>query len=113
MDVSEIARTCHEVNRIYCQSLGDYSQPNWNAAPEWQQLSAMQGVEFHLDNPDAGDEASHENWCREKFDDGWEYGEKKDPLKKLHPCLVPFDELPPEQQKKDRIFRSLVHLLKD
>lgn len=26
-----------------------------------------------------------------------------------HHCLVPFDRLPPEQQFKDRLFRTIVH----
>jgi len=28
-----------------------------------------------------------------------------------HPCIVPFDELPLDQQIKDRLFRQTVHAL--
>ena len=41
------------------------------------------------------------------------YGEEKDPERKVHPCMVPFNELPREQQAKDFIFRAVVHALKD
>ena len=106
-----IARVCHEVNAAYCRALGDYSQPNWEDAPEWQQKSAILGAELHLNNPDAGPQASHESWMKQKVEDGWVYGETKDPEAKTHPCMVPFDELPPEQRAKDFIFRGVVHAI--
>ena len=104
-----IAAVCHEVNRAYCQSLGDYTQPAWEDAPEWQKASAIAGVQLHLSKPDAGPQASHESWMKQKVDEGWEYGPYKDPEKKLHPCIVPFYLLPREQQAKDFIFRGVVH----
>lgn len=106
-----IAATCHAANAAYCRSLGDDSQPEWNDAPDWQRYSAVLGVQFHLANPDAGDSASHDSWMAQKVADGWVYGEVKDPEAKTHPCIVPFDQLPPEQQFKDTLFRTLVHAL--
>ena len=50
MTNEHIARVCHEVNRAYCEALGDTSQPAWEDAPEWQRKSAMKGVELHLRN---------------------------------------------------------------
>lgn len=106
-----IARVAHEANRAWCAAHGDFSQPIWEQAPEWQVRSAIDGVRFHLANPDAGDSASHDNWMAEKARNGWVYGETKDPEAKTHPCMVPFDELPADQQAKDRLFRSVVHAL--
>ena len=106
-----IAAVAHEINRAYCAALGDDSQPEWDDAPDWQKDSAVGGVEFHLANPDAGPEASHESWLAQKEADGWTYGEEKDPEAKTHPCFVPFTELPPEQQAKDFLFRQTVHSL--
>jgi hypothetical protein len=109
--IVNIAKVAHEINRAYCQALGDNSQPSWEDAPEWQRSSAIAGVQFHLANPDAGPEASHNSWLNQKVNDGWVYGEIKDPEKKQHPCIVPFNELPKEQQAKDYLFRAIVHLL--
>lgn len=108
----EIARVCHEVNRAYCQALGDNSQPTWENAPQWQVDSALIGVNLHLNNPDAGPQASHDSWLAEKVAHGWVYGEEKDPELKTHPCILPFDKLPREQQAKDYIFRAVVLALK-
>lgn len=112
MEKVQIARVCHEVNRAYCKALGDDSQPAWEDAPDWQKESALLGVDLHLNNPNAGPEASHQSWMAQKVKDGWIYGVVKDPDKRTHPCLVPFSELPVDQQAKDFIFRAVVHALK-
>ena len=106
----EIARTCHQVNRAYCEALGDASQPAWEDAPEWQRGSARLGVDLHMCG-DHGPQASHESWMKQKLEEGWKYGPVKDPERKEHPCIVPFDQLPREQQAKDFLFRSVVHAL--
>lgn len=101
------ARICHEANRAYCLSIGDGSQLAWADAPAWQQTSAYDGVGARAENPDAPASASHENWLKHKEADGWVYGEVKDPEKKTHPCMVPFDQLPPDQQRKDVLFSAI------
>jgi len=113
MTVEKIARVCHEVNRAFCESIGDHSQPSWEDAPDWQKSSAIDGVQFHLNNPEAGPDASHVNWLNEKINSGWVYGPVKDPAKKEHPCIVSYEILPVEQQSKDYIFRAIVHAIND
>lgn len=106
-----IARVAHEVNRAYCCALGDLSQSSWENTPQWQRDSALVGVDLHLGNPNLGPEASHESWMAHKLEAGWTHGAAKDPEAKTHPCLVPFSELPREQQAKDFLFRAVVHAL--
>lgn len=113
MDKNLIARVAHEINRAYCASIGDDSQPAWDEAPEWQRSSALLGVEMHINNPDATPEQSHESWLAQKLADGWKHGPVKDAEKKEHPCVLPYAELPAEQKSKDFLFRGVVHALKD
>jgi hypothetical protein len=103
-----IAKVCHEVNRGYCEAIGDRSQPPWDEAPDWQKQSAINGVQFSLDNPDAPPSASHDSWLAEKEATGWKYGPIKDPAKKEHPAFLPYDELPLEQKIKDHLFQAVV-----
>lgn len=112
LSVLVIAMVCHEINRAYCAALGDVSQAPWDQAPEWQRTSAVKGVEFRLNNPDAPASASHDSWLKEKADTGWKHGPVKDAEKKEHPCFVPYEELPPEQQMKDKLFIAVVDALK-
>lgn len=111
LTIDTIARVAHEANRGYCTGLGDFSQPAWEDAPEWQRKSAIAGVEFHLSHPEASASASHDSWLAEKRADGWKYGPVKDAAKKEHPCFVPFEALPASQQLKDYLFRAIVHAL--
>jgi hypothetical protein len=111
MNVEQIAKVCHETNRAYCETIGDNSQPKWEDAPEWQRQSAINGVSYHMKNPDAKPEDSHNSWLKEKELDGWQFGLVKDPEKKEHPCFVPYEQLPEEQKKKDSLFISIVHTL--
>lgn len=108
MDATIIARICHETNRAYCESIRDTSQRPWEAADEWQRQSAVKGVQFALDNPGAAAAAQHEAWLADKQRDGWTYGPVKDPVKKEHPCMVSYAELPLEQRVKDHLFRGVV-----
>lgn len=109
--ILEAAHICHEVNRAYCIAQGDLSQPRWEEAPDWQKNSAVEGVKFHLSGARSPAE-SHANWLHQKINDGWSYGPVKDPDKKEHPCLVPYDKLPLEQQSKDYLFTALVACLR-
>lgn len=112
LTVLAVAALCHEVNRVYCQSLSDYSQPDWHAAPTWQKESAIAGVRHSLEHPGAHPRESHTSWLDVKLKDGWRYGPVKDPMKKEHPCIKPFEELPPQQQAKDHLFCGVVETLR-
>ena len=109
MTIEQLAELCHEANRTYCHLIGDESQAPWKTAPEWQKVSARNGVLFHLENPGASPSASHENWLEDKTRDGWSYGPVKDPVAKQHPCFMPYDNLPVEQRMKDSLFIAVVN----
>ena len=62
----------------------------------------------------------HERWCRFHFIHNWHYGEKKNKKLRIHNDLLPFEELPFAEQKKDwfnyRLFFSepeIVSIFKD
>lgn len=112
MKTEEIAKICHSANKALCEFNGDNSQKDWEKAEEWQRGSAMAGVLFRINNPDAGHDAQHNAWMKEKVDNGWVYGDIKDAVAKTHPAILPFNELPEWQQKKDALFCAIVDALK-
>ena len=57
-------------------------------------------------------EQAHNSWMESYFKMGWKYGKERDALKKTHPDLVPFSELPQDERDKDAIFLTLVWLVK-
>ncbi len=111
ISVDAIAKVCHEANKAYCETIGDDSQLPWGEAPEWQRDSAVKGVAFIIADPTASPSSSHESWLKEKTETGWKYGEVKDPVKKEHPCFLPYDELPLQQRLKDHLFGAIVRAL--
>ena len=111
VDVVGIAKVGHQANKAYCESIGDTSQKDWDAADQWQRDSMIAGVRFLLANPDATPEDQHNAWCEKKRADGWTYGPDKDSEKKTHPCLVPYKDLPLVQRRKDFLFRGIFKAL--
>lgn len=105
------AEVAHNVNRAYCIANGDMSQPLWEDAPDWQKGSAINGVKAHLAN-DLTPEQSHESWMKQKREEGWKYGPVKNPETKEHPCFLPYESLPKEQQIKDYLFKAVIESFK-
>ncbi len=110
-DANYIAKVCHQANKAWCEVNGDNTQKEWDNAEEWQKESARRGVEFKINNPNAGDDAQHNAWMKDKVEAGWVYGEVKDAEAKTHPCIVPFNQLPKFQQAKDKLFCAIVEAL--
>lgn len=111
MELFAIASVVHAANKAWCEANGDYSQLDWKDAPDWQKESAVAGVKFHAENEYTSPADSHINWLSLKEKEGWVYGKEKNVEEKTHPCMVRFDDLPPEQQAKDYIFHAIVHAL--
>lgn len=44
----------------------------------------------------------HEVWAQTRIEQGWQYGPERNDAKKLHPMLVPYEELPEEEKTYDR-----------
>jgi hypothetical protein len=82
MTIEDVARVCHEANRAYCLALGDTSHVGWDDAPAWQRESAITGVKFKINNPDAPASAQHDSWLAQKLAAGWKWGSVKDADKK-------------------------------
>ena len=112
-ELAAIAKVTHQTNKAFCEINGDFSQVDWCFAPDWQRESAMNGVKFHYEDPNASSEQSHMNWFREKQLDGWTYGPVKNAEKKEHPCMVPYDQLSKHQRIKDALFKAVVRAILD
>lgn len=113
LDIGKVAITCHQANKALCEAFGDTSQVDWRDAPQWQRDSAIAGVKFCMENPNAPPSANHDSWLEEKRRTGWCYGLVKDADVKTHPCFVPYDELPPDQKAKDYVFKAIVGAMVD
>jgi hypothetical protein len=48
--------------------------------------------------------ALHDAWVKAYRRMGWQYGPVRDPSRKWHPDMVPFNKLHKKEQEKDRVY---------
>jgi RyR domain len=114
----QIAWIIHEAHRAF--QMTDPLHPNHvMPAPPWQTMSRKQkdivmGVprllrqekreldpaEWIMLPDQVLARKIHEQWVRRMIANGWAWGKEKDPLKKTHPDLVSWAELPEYEQRK-------------
>lgn len=47
-------------------------------------------------------ENAHEVWAKQRMQEGWIYGPKRNDEKKEHPCFIPYSQLPESEKEYDR-----------
>ena len=56
----------------------------------------------------------HLRWCWDKRMNGWAYGKARDDRKKIHPSIIPYEDLSESEKEKDReLVRLIPALLQD
>lgn len=45
---------------------------------------------------------THDVWAVGRIKEGWRYGEKRDDVNRLTPCMVEYDSLPDSEKEYDR-----------
>ena len=69
----------------------------------WRVVPAEQGERFELTEAqlDRLARAEHERWMRQRLSAGWSYGPVRDDAARLHPLLIPYDDLPADERQQD------------
>lgn len=112
MNAREIAEVCHEANRALQRIFWDpWTSKSWAEESMEIRETAINGVNKLAENPLWNAIDIHNEWMEYKKEQGWVYGPAKSELLKTHPCMVPFGDLPPEQQIKDKLFVAICRVL--
>lgn len=106
-----VARVMHEAVRAWQKANGQPASPPWSKAPTWMKTASREAVLWRLANPDAPASAQHGQWLSEKKAAGWRYGKVKDGLRKTHPLMVAYRDLPVVERRKDRLVAAVVGAL--
>ena len=107
----KIARVMHESVRAWQKANGQAASPSWPRAPKWMRDASREAVLWRLNNPAAPASAQHDQWTAEKKAAGWKYGKTKSGVKKTHPMLVPYSDLPEVERRKDAMVGALIDSL--
>ncbi|MEO1552786.1 MAG: RyR domain-containing protein [Pseudomonadota bacterium] len=106
-----VARVIHAAIRTWSAAHGQKDIPDWDTAPQWMKDSTFASISFVLDHPDADAGAQHLQWMQQRRAQGWTYGPVRDDKVKTHPMMVPFNQLPLMEQRKDDLVRAIVRAL--
>lgn len=116
VDAIKIARKAvHDLVRAYSIKHGSAPSPEWAGMSVETQEGTTTALLHHADMIRAGNpvspKESHEMWPESRKKEGWIYGKVKDFEKKIHPSLIPYDELPEVERRKDDLFIACAELL--
>ena len=109
--ISKVAEVMHEAVRAWQKANGQTAAPTWSRAPAWMKESTCAGVSWRLANPKASNSAQHDQWMAQKKDAGWKYGRTKSGVKKTHPLMVPYNDLPEVERRKDALVAAVIEAL--
>lgn len=98
-----IAHVAYEARRMYCRSLGESMQPNWDKASTQQRYDVLAGVEAVLSGTANSAARLYDALTKETMTIGPPYG-----------SLAPgYDDLGLDQRRKLLLFRAIVLALVD
>lgn len=106
-----IAQVCYDAERSFRQINGDNSLNPWDYAEGSQKRKAAQTVQAILLTEGASADQVHELWMLQMLANGWNFGPKENETAKTHPFLVPFHQLPEDQQHLTRLTVGIVNSL--
>jgi hypothetical protein len=102
-----IAQVVHAANRQYVEFIGGRANnPSWEELREEERQGLINAIKDLIENPKTP-RASHEAWCEARKADGWKRDKVYSHHRKTHPNLVPYNELPFEEQFKDHLFMGI------
>jgi hypothetical protein len=62
---------------------------------------SVQRIQLSESEIDTLAQREHHRWMEERAKSGWIYGKRRNNHKKIHPCLVPWEQLPDHEKEKD------------
>lgn len=106
METAELcARAAYEADRHWCRARGGFAGAPWEEASEWERMAAIDMAKLALSG--AAPATVHDAWRNWMVSGGWKPGPKRDPMRKLHPGMVAYEELAPAEQRRDVLFVAI------
>ncbi len=99
----ELPASLRVSNRFFAQSVGGKLVQLGVGLTSLRSAAPPHGLPLDAEELDELAQAEHDRWMRDQIADGWRLtAGPKDPDRKLHPLLVPWEELDQVSREKDR-----------
>lgn len=111
-DILELILTVvHNANAVLKKINGEKHEELADMEPA-RRAGIKAAIKYALEN-DTTPEESHNKWLEAQENLGYKYGIEIDRDKLLHPCMVPYYQLPAEQKLKDDMFVAIIQSFKE
>ena len=105
-----VAKVIHSANRAYVDAIGGFtSNLSWEEIRESERLGLIHAITNMVKDPQTP-QTSHERWCVAREADGWTKDVVYNYHRKTHPNLIPYDQLPFEEQFKDQLYMGIASI---
>lgn len=105
-----IAEILFNANRDYSRWIGKPPGATWANATT-QRAGMIEFVRAVIAGQITTPAEEHDRWCRMLNDDGWKYGPVESHVKKTHPALVPYPQLPAVEIRRDTWLLAMARTL--
>lgn len=103
----DLARICHEAHVALRIGLNDSADDvHWDALPRRRKDTVVNQVRLFREGKTLAE--VHEAWVIRMAEDGWRHGLTRNLIQKMHPNMIPYEQLPPEEQAKVRQAQRIV-----
>lgn len=102
------AKVNHEVSNAMKSFYGEAKGKAFDKLSEEEVHELVVACTAVGENPNMSPADVHQLWVDAKLRKGWKQGEVLDQNAMTHPCLVPYEQLSPEDQVKDVIFLAVI-----
>lgn len=107
------ARVANAVNNALRMHFNEPANASWDELDDESKHRAMIGVAKAAEDPDMTPMECHKLWIESMAADGYRFGENIDYVRKEHPAMVPYTQLPEPQKLKTQLFLAIVRALVD
>lgn len=102
------ARVANAVNNALRMHFNEPANPDWDDLDDEAKHRALIGVAKVAEFPDMTPQECHKLWVESMAKDGYRYGDQIDYVRKEHPAMVPYVQLPEPQKLKTQLFIAIV-----
>lgn len=101
----------YEAGRLQAIAVGALVPEPWSDREPTFRDQFLEVIEMMCgSNRQSSPEELHDDWVKAYAAMGWVYGPQRDPERKTHPDLLPFNQLEPRERDKDAVFVALCEI---